>query len=64
MDNIAITTYDLVIIGAGLAGYHTAKQWRQLNLNKSLMIITEHAGHFTQNHNYQLYKPKQNKQKR
>jgi rubredoxin-NAD+ reductase len=34
----------LVIIGSGFAGYQTAKQWRLLDTETSLTIITQHNG--------------------
>jgi len=36
----------LVIIGSGFAGYHTAKQFRLLNAEEKLAIITSHSGSF------------------
>lgn len=36
----------MVIIGAGLAGYMLAKNWRKLDTDSELTIITEDDGHF------------------
>ena len=36
----------IVIIGSGLAGYHTAKEWRKLDPYSELVIITEDNGSF------------------
>lgn len=36
----------LVIIGSGLAGYHVAKAWRQLDPTTPLVMITQEPGHF------------------
>lgn len=39
-------TAPLIIIGSGLAGYNLAKEWRKLEPNAPLMILTEEAGYF------------------
>lgn len=36
----------MVIIGTGLAGYMFAKEWRKLNKEQPLLIITRDDGHF------------------
>lgn len=36
----------IVIIGSGLAGYNTAREFRKLDKETPLVIITTHAGHF------------------
>ena len=36
----------LVIIGTGLAGYSVAKEWRKLDKNQPLVLITQDEGHF------------------
>ena len=38
--------YDLVIIGSGVAGYSVAKEWRKLNEDANLAIITKDSGDF------------------
>jgi rubredoxin-NAD+ reductase len=40
------TNPPLIIIGTGLAGYHTAKQWRLLDKETPLVIITNDDGAF------------------
>jgi rubredoxin-NAD+ reductase len=36
----------IVIIGSGLAGYNTAREFRKLDKETPLVIITTHSGHF------------------
>jgi rubredoxin-NAD+ reductase len=36
----------IVIIGSGLAGYNTAREFRKLDKETPLVIITAHSGHF------------------
>lgn len=38
--------YDLVIIGSGLAAYTVAKEWRKLNPEASLCMVTRSAGDY------------------
>ncbi len=40
------TCTDLLILGTGLAGYQLAKQWRSLNPDKTLTMVTQGEGHF------------------
>ncbi len=40
------STNDLIIIGSGLAGYMLAKEWRKLDKESSLTIVTQDDGNF------------------
>ena len=39
-------THPLIIIGTGLAGYMTAKEWRKIDKTTPLILFTEDSGHF------------------
>jgi rubredoxin-NAD+ reductase len=41
-----MTTKPMVVIGTGLAGYMFAKEWRKLNSDQPLVMITRDDGHF------------------
>lgn len=40
------TSHALIIIGTGLAGYNLAKEFRKLNTERELILITHDDGHF------------------